>query len=312
MANPQAYRKPWWLTGKHLQTIAARRLGDRPLYSRQIATTSDDDPIAFDALPGQPGAPGLCIFHGLEGCSQSHTVRQIASFFNQCGWSVVVPHFRSCGMMNKLPRAYHAGDSNDVGWMLRYAVATMEKASGHFAAGISLGGNALVKWLAENPEQTLVKAAVAVAAPLDLGACAVRLDQWFNRRLYGNYFLASLRKKLRTKVRRYPFLAKERDIERITTIRAFDEIYTAPIHGFADAEDYYAKCSSLPIMHRIATPLLCLHADNDALVPVPEIPAGGAVRLERTRGGGHAGYVTGPFPGRTTWLPERLKSFYGA
>ena len=181
----------------------------------------------------------------------------------------------------------------------------------HFAAGISLGGNALAKWLAENPEQGLIRAAVAVAAPLDLGTCAERLEKWLNRRLYGNYFLASLKEKLRAKARRYPFLARERAIERIATIREFDEIYTAPIHGFADAGDYYRQCSALPLMHRIRTPLLCLHADNDALVPVPEI-AGGAAFVERTRGGGHAGYVTGPFPGRTTWLPERLDDFYGA
>ncbi|MCY4325194.1 MAG: alpha/beta fold hydrolase [Betaproteobacteria bacterium] len=310
MANPQAYKKPWWLAGKHIETIAARRLGPRPDYSRQIATTADDDPIAFDSLPGAAGAPGLCIFHGLEGCSQSHTVRQIASYFNSLGWAIVIPHFRSCGVMNKLPRAYHAGDSQDIGWMLRYAVATMEQSSGHFAVGVSLGGNALVKWLAENADQTLIKAAVAVAAPLDLTVCAARLDQWFNRRLYGNYFLASLKKKLHAKIQRYPFLAKPRDIERLATVRAFDEIYTAPIHGFASAKDYYRQSSALPLMSQISTPLLCLHADNDALVPVPDIPTGGATQLECTRGGGHAGYVTGPFPGRGSWLPQRLKSFY--
>ena len=129
MAHLQAYKKPWWLASRHLETVAARRLGPRPSYSRRIAATADDDPIVFDSLPGQPGSPGLCIFHGLEGCSQSHTVRQIASFFNVRGWAVVVPHFRSCGVMNKLPRAYHAGDSRDVGWMLRYAIATMQQSS---------------------------------------------------------------------------------------------------------------------------------------------------------------------------------------
>ena len=157
-----------------------------------------------------------------------------------------------------------------------------------------------------------MQSAVAVAAPLDLETCAARLDQWFNRRFYGSYFLSSLKEKLRVKARRYPFLARQDAIERIATIREFDDIYTAPIHGFADAGDYYRQCSALPLMHRITTPLLCLHADNDALVPVPQIPAGGSVVLERTRGGGHAGYVSGPFPGRATWLPQRLHSFYEA
>ena len=312
MSDPQAYKKPWWLPGRHIETVAARRLGARPSYSRSIATTADDDPVAFDSLPGQPGQPGLCIFHGLEGCSQSHTVRQIASFFNERGWAVVVPHFRSCGVMNKLPRAYHAGDSRDLGWMLRYATALMQQSRCHFAAGISLGGNVLAKWLAENPDQDLVAAAVAVAAPLDLDACARRIDQWFNRRLYGNYFLQKLKRKLRLKIQRYPFLASRQDIERIRSIRAFDNIYTAPIHGFADADDYYRQCSALPALSQITTRLLCLHADNDALVPVPTIGSRGRVVLERTRGGGHAGYVSGPFPGRAIWLPQRLKNFYEA
>ena len=280
-----------------------------PEYSREIAKTPDSDRVAFDSLAGRPGMPAVAIFHGLEGCSGSHTVRQCASWFNDKGWNVTVPNFRTCGIMNDLPRAYHAGDTADVDWMLRYVAAGLSPGTRLYAVGTSLGGNALAKWLGENPQQDVVHAAATVCAPLDLPSCSKRLESFFNRKTYGRYFLKRLVAKIHIKLDRYPFLINHRDLSRISSLREFDDRLTAPMHGFSDVDDYYSKASALPTLEAVKTPLLCLHADNDALIPVPDLPANPCVVHARTRGGGHSGFTTGPLPGRSGWLAERLHGF---
>lgn len=306
-AMPEFVR-PWWLCSTHLETIWARRLGPHPAWRRELATTPDNDVVAFDFLDGEPGRPRLVIFHGLEGCSRSHTVRQCAAWFNEeKGWSIVVPHFRSCGVMNRLPRAYHAGDTADCRWMLGYARREDEPS---YALGISLGGNVLAKFLGEQPEQELVRAACTVCAPIDLADCARRIDMIFNRWLYGSYFMRRLRAKMLAKIKLYPFLAKAREIRRLRRIRDFDERFTAPLHGFDGVDDYYAKASAQPLLGQVATPLLLVESGNDALVPPAELPANPAIETLRVKAGGHAGFVTPPFPGRHDWLARAAHAFF--
>ena len=305
-----SFSRPWWLFNTHLETVWARHVGKTPRYVRKIIDTPDNDQVAFDFLHGDPDKPCLVIFHGLEGCSRSHSVRQVAMWFSQQGWSVYVPHFRTCGIMNKLPRAYHAGDSADCDWMLRFSKASLPEVSTMYALGISLGGNVLVKWLAENPGQQLIGAAAAVCAPLDLEASAKKMDGFFVRRTYGQYFLKKLRGKIYLKLSKYPFLIKPRQLERIRTLREFDELLTAPLHGFEGASDYYAKSSALPKLDSVATPLLLVHSENDAIVPVPQLPANDAITALRTNAGGHSGFVTPPFPGNANWISSQLCSFF--
>lgn len=304
------FSRPWWLLNGHLETLWSRKLGHRPTYQRRLAQTIDDDPVAFDWLEGNPTTPVLCIFHGLEGCSQSHSVRQLASYFNHQGWQVVVPHFRSCGIMNKLPRAYHAGDSTDLGWMVKYVSAWIEQPRPLFAIGLSLGGNVLAKWLAENSGQQLVSAAATVCAPFDLSASIKKIEKTFNHFLYERYFLSSLRNKLEIKLKKYPFLVTKKQLESINSIRQFDDFYTAPIHGFAGVNDYYERASALPQLPSINTSTLCIYADNDAIVDPPAQPANAAVSIECCKKGGHIGFVSGSFPGKADWLAKRLESFF--
>lgn len=306
----RSFARPWWLFNTHLETVWARGVGEVPDYNREIAKTTDNDRVAFDSLPGRDGRPHLTIFHGLEGCSASHTVRQCAAWFSARGWGVTVPHFRTCGIMNDLPRAYHAGDTADVDWMLRYVGAGLAPGTDHYALGTSLGGNALAKWLGESPGQEIVKAAATVCAPLDLPSCGRRLDTFFNRNTYGRYFIRRLVRKIERKLDRYPFLIGRRELARIRTVREFDDRLTAPMHGFEGVDDYYRKASALPLLEAVATPLLCLHSDNDALIPVPDLPANAHVAHARTRGGGHSGFITGPLPGRSGWLADRIHGFF--
>ena len=304
-----SFYRPWWLPNAHLETVWSRRFGAMPSYHRVIATTPDSDQVAIDSLTGAPEMPVVVLFHGLEGCSGSHTIRQCAAWFHAKGWHVIVPHFRTCGIMNKLPRAYHAGDTDDIDWMLRYAAATPKRGP-LFAIGISLGGNALAKWLGERSDQQLVTAAATVCAPLDLVASSQRLERIFNRLTYGRYFLTRLKAKIQQKLIRYPFLITKRELAKINSIRKFDDRLTAPMHGFAGVDDYYRKASALPLLAAVATPFLCLHTDNDSLVPVPALPSNPYIRAECTHGGGHAGFVTVPFPGQVSWLGQHLEEFF--
>ncbi len=309
-AELSSYRRPWWLPNSHLETIWARFVGRKPEYTREIITTFDNDIIALDYLIGKSGKPTITIFHGLEGCSRSHTVANCALFFHACGWNVFVPHFRTCGIMNRLPRAYHAGDSQDVGWMLKYIGAASSSTERHFALGVSLGGNALAKWLGENPQQQIVEAAATICAPYDLEACSRWMSRVFNHLIYERHFLRSLRVKMISKIRQYPALADVDELKSLNTMRQFDNRFTAALHGYTDVDDYYRKASAMSLLTKISTPLLSVHSDNDVLVPRVNLPANPHLHAITTRGGGHSGYVTGPFPGSFAWLSSCLREFF--
>ena len=244
----------------------------------------------------------LALFHGLEGSSSSHYARSIAAEALARGWRCVVPHFRGCsGELNRLPRAYHSGDSEEIGWILqRLGVA--------HAVGVSLGGNALLKHLGEMELKTNIKRAVAISAPLDLAASGRALDRGVNRRLYTRLFLATLKAKAFAKLALNQIAIDARRLARARTLYEFDELVTAPLHGFRSADDYWARASSAPWLHRIRVPTLLLNARNDPFLPqsaleaIRDIPPN--VTLEFPPTGGHAA-----FPGRGRWLARRVLDF---
>jgi len=308
------FRRPWWLFSGHLETLYAnsRAAALHVDYEPLEAQTPDSDVVLFHCVRGEPGRPLLVIFHGLEGSSSSPSVRLLAHHFVGRGWSVVVPHFRTCGMMNRLPRAYHAGDADDVEWMVKYACVLMGAPQAH-AAGISLGGNALAKWLGRSG-QSYLSSAACICAPLDLGLCSQRIGGWLNSRLYGRHFLETLVAKLRAKERQYPFLLEGKRARRIRSVRDFDDVYTAPIHGFSNVADYYARASAKDDLAGVRIPLLCINPLNDPLVPPESVPKleslPACVRVEQPRHGGHLGFATGRR--RLDWLPSRLEAFFAA
>ncbi len=312
------YHAPLWLPGGNLQTIYAAALGGArtaPVLRRERWGTPDGDFIDVDWLDGDRDSPLVVLFHGLEGGSHSHYARALMRELRGLGWRGAVPHFRGCsGTPNRQPRAYHSGDSAEAGWMLE-RFAKIALAAPLYPIGVSLGGNVLLKWLGESgpAAASAVRAAAAVSAPLDLLSAGEALGRGFNL-LYARHFLATLRKKGEQMLRRYPGLFDGDRVHRARTLREFDDVFTAPLHGFRDTEDYWARASSKPWLSAIRVPTLLLNARNDPFLPASALPAPEDVSIrvecEFPGEGGHAGFVTGPFPGRDDWLPRRLIAFF--
>jgi len=312
------YAAPWWLPGGHLQTLyASLRRPPRPPLERHRWETPDGDFIDVD-FAGEPQARRLMVlFHGLEGCSDSHYARALAAAALAAGWRLALPHFRGCsGEPNRKPRAYHSGDSDEIDWILKKLSSSRTDL---YAVGISLGGNALLKWLGERGEAAaaIVRRAATVSAPLDLPAAGGALDRGLNRLLYTRFFLSTLKPKSLAKLERFPGLYDAAKVRAATRFRQFDDVVTAPLHGFRDVAHYWSAASSGPWLERVRVPTLVINARNDPFLPEQAMLAAArnaapCVRLEFPRTGGHAGFPVGPFPGRNTWLPQRLLEFFAA
>jgi predicted alpha/beta-fold hydrolase len=313
-----SYGAPWWLPGGHLQTIYPFFFLRRrpPPYRRERWETPDGDFIDLDWTAAPADAPLLVLFHGLEGSSASHYASSLMHAVSNHGWRGVVVHFRGCsGEPNRLARAYHSGDADEIDWILRRLRALHPRSL--FAAGVSLGGNALLKWLAREGGQAraIIGAASAISAPLDLMIAGDRLGRGINR-AYGNLFLGTLREKSLAKLDRFPALYERNAVRHARTLRQFDDVVTAPLHGFRDADDYWTRASSKHELGRIEAPTLIVHARNDPFLPGTFLPAqkdvSPSVELDLPATGGHAGFATGPFPGSLDWLPRRLIGFFEA
>lgn len=313
------YNAPWWLPGGHLQTIYARSLArNYPVrYRRERWQTPDDDFIDLDWLDGSSDSGRLIVlFHGLEGYAQSHYALSLMAIAAQLGWRGVVPHFRGCsGEANRLLRSYHSGDSREIDWIL-HRIKSQAPQSKIYVVGVSLGGNMFLKWLGEEREaaSTVVEGAVAVSAPVDLAAAAAALDFGIKRILYTEHFLRSMRPKAVAKISAHGLTIDPGAVRASLTFRQFDDLYTAPINGFKDAEDYWTCCSGKPWLKGITVPTLLLNAQNDPFLPSTVLPSvaevSEAVTLEFPATGGHVGFVSGKFPGHLEWLPRRIIKFF--
>ncbi|HEY6722075.1 MAG TPA: alpha/beta fold hydrolase [Burkholderiales bacterium] len=315
MNSSSSYRAPWWLPGGHLQTLYGAAFGNsRVDWKRARWDTPDGDFIDVDRLPGAAEAPLVVLFHGLEGGSSSHYAVALARELARRGWRGAVPHFRGCsGEPNRLPRAYHSGDAEEISWILR-RLRGEARGAPLFAMGVSLGGNALLKWLGEDGEaKGVVVAAAAVSAPVDLMAAGDALGRGFNL-VYTRAFLATMKKKGKSKLEHFPGLFDGEAMRRARTLRDFDEVVTAPLHGFRDTDDYWTRASAKPVLGRIAVPTLLLNARNDPFLPEAALPGrdevSPAVCLEFPDEGGHASFVSAPFPGNLDWMPQRVAAFF--
>jgi predicted alpha/beta-fold hydrolase len=260
--------------------------------------------------------PLIVVFHGLEGGSGSHYARTLMHAIGWRGWRGVLVHFRGCsGEPNLLPRAYHSGDSAEIDWILRRM--RTEQTGPLACVAVSLGGNALLKWLGERgpAAAAILEAACAISAPVDLSVAGKALERGFNR-LYTWNFLRTLKRKSREKLRRFPGLLNDAAMRRARTLRAFDDHVTAPLHGFIDADDYWTRSSSKPWLKHIAVPTLVLNARDDPFLPAHALPGpadvSAAVTLEQPAHGGHGAFVSGRFPGSLDWMPERALAFIQA
>ena len=306
------YCAPAWLPGGHLQTMyPALALRQRCVaYRRERWDTPDGDFVDVDFVDGKLGKPLVVLFHGLEGSSQSHYAQAMMAEVAARGWSGAVPHFRGCsGEANRAPRFYHSGDAAEVDWILR---RLRPRAAGKlYATGVSLGGNALLRWLGESQHGAeLVDAACAVSAPLDLARGGAALSIGLNR-IYTRMFLRTLKPKCLAKLAHYPGLFDRDALLAARDLYAFDNVVTAPLHGYRDTDDYWNRASAMHVLDDITVPTLVLNARNDPFLPGMYLPAGAApnVLLEFPECGGHVGFASGALPGRLDWLPRRLIHF---
>jgi predicted alpha/beta-fold hydrolase len=313
--TPREFAAPWWLRNPHLQTIYAARFARAPAidWRRERWDTPDGDFVDVDFVDGAEGTPWVHLYHGLEGSSRSPYARALMAQVKRRGWRGSVFHFRGCsGEPNRLPRAYHSGDSAEIGWSL---AEIRRRATTVYVVGISLGGNALAKWLGESgPDATQVVArAAAISAPLDLMAAGDALGRGFALN-YTRHFLDTLKATTLAKLERYPGLVDAAAVRRSATLREFDNVVTAPLHGFRDTDDYWTRASAKPLLAAIRVPTLIVNARDDPFMPESALPAehevSRAVKLELPARGGHVGFVSGPFPGNIDWLPTRLLHFF--
>ena len=327
------YVAPWWLPGGNLQTIwpalyARRSHGPRPEYRRERWTTPDQDFVDVDWLveastssartdpgavrPGPVEGPAnalLVLFHGLEGSSRSHYAEAFADFAREHGMAFAVPHFRGCsGELNRGPRAYHSGDHEEIGWILQRLRA------GHagpiLAAGVSLGGNALLRWAQEAGDSAgrTVSAVAAVCSPVDLAAGGWAIGRGFNRLVYTTMFMRTMKPKALAKLDQHPGLFDRERMLAARDLRDFDDLFTAPLHGFRNVDDYYARASAKPHLPRIRVPTLVVNARNDPFVPAWSLPSqqevGTHVTLWQPAQGGHVGFPDGHLPGHVRRMPQ--------
>jgi len=283
--------------------------------------TPDGDFIEVHRLQADHRAPRTLLLHGLEGTVRSHYAQGLLNEAARRGWGADLLIFRSCGPeMNRTRRFYHSGETTDTAFVL-------ERISREFPdaplalAGVSLGGNVLLKFLGERgkdlPPQ--LTAAAAISVPFDLSRSSRRINRGLSR-LYQRFFVGSLRRKAQEKAKLFPDLAPVSQIAALRTLEDFDNLITGPLHGFQDAQDYYERSSSLPWLRHIRLDTLLLSAVDDPMLP-PEVldevrevaRKNPALHLEFVEHGGHAGFIAGSVPWRPVYYAEhRVGDFFAS
>lgn len=307
--GPGDFVPAWWLRGAHGQTIGGRLLRRRSGFEfrRERLELPDGDFVDLDWPAVQPaeGTPLVIVLHGLEGSARSNYMLEMYRAVRREGLAAVGLNFRSCsGEPNRLPRLYHSGDTADLSFVLR-RLADRWPARRIGAVGFSLGGNVLLKYLGEQGARAAgfpLRAAAAISVPFDLSAGARRLSRGFPR-LYQWYLLRKLKRKVRAKRAQLEGVVPVRALLAARTFRVFDDLGTAPLHGFRDAEDYYGRSSATRYLATIAVPTLILHARDDPFLPPSAIPdrileGHRSITARLTARGGHVGFVAGP-----PWAP---------
>lgn len=314
------FKPAWWLTNRHLQTIypALPWSGAPDVRLRnQILELPDGDTTSVDWMADGPaldsGAPILIILHGLEGSSDATYAKTLLGAAADRGWCAGVLHFRDCGdYRNRLPRRYHAGETNDIRFFLE-KIRTDGHDAPMAATGFSLGGNVLLKYLGENGASTPLDAAAAICVPLDLHNCADSLSTGFSR-LYQYHLLKKMKSAIRRKFNSDTAAFDWHRAMGAVTFADFDDAVTAPLHGFSGKNEYYDRCSSITYLTRIQRPTLILNALDDPFMTAAILPnenrLSSAVSLELSPKGGHVGFISGGSPANPEYyLPTRILDF---
>lgn len=315
------FEPPWWLKNAHAQTVWSR-YGDRatlPPMELERWDTPDDDFIRVHISEGDDDKPVAVLLHGLEGSVNSTYLVRLVIRIIALGWTVVAVEHRSCGgEMNRARRIYHSGATEDLDFVVRKLTHERPETD-LYIAGYSLGANVTAKWLGENGDDVpaQVKAAAAVSAPYDLLAAEPFIDSGV-RRLYVKRFLRDLIPKAIEKERQYPGCVDIEAVRKSRTFREFDRHATAALHGFEDAEDYYAKVACGQFLPQIRRPTLLLSAADDPFNPPGTLPhdmadASPFLHPQFPPNGGHVGFVKKSEDGSLGfWAEDQVTRFFSA
>ena len=313
-SSEYTFRPAWWVPGPHAQTLWSKFLRRRPrLPTRTVRLdTPDGDFLDVVHLDAPAGAPRLFLLHGLEGTARSHYVGGFLERAAERNWGVDVLLFRGCGdEPNRAARFYHSGETTDLELAMSYLLS--EYADSPFVlAGVSLGGNVLLKWLGERGATlpSRIRGAAAISVPFDLERGSRRIGTGFSR-VYEAHFLRSLRRKALQKLRHFPDLFDSQKARGARSLYDFDDVVTAPVHGFRDAHDYYSRSSALRWLEGIRLPTLLLSASDDPFLPSAVLDDvrrltedNPAIHIEFLEHGGHVGFIGGKVPWRPFYYAE--------
>jgi len=312
--HPVPFRPAWWCRNPHLQTLwpVLFRRHPRPRLRRERLELPDGDFVDLDWTLNDHG-PLIILFHGLEGSSRSHYARAMLDALPRHGYRAVLMHFRGCsGEPNRLPRAYHSGETGDIDFLIR-TLKRREPETRMAAIGYSLGGNALLKWLGEHGDSSPLRTAIAVSVPFLLHESSMHLNRGFAK-VYQHKLLKSLKQNVRRKAAHLPPPVPLDTLDVMNSFYDFDDRITGPLHGFRDAAHYYTASSSHRYLNRIRIPTLILHAKDDPFMPPSVVPLSAdlspAITLSLHENGGHVGFVAGGTPWRPRyWLDQAIPAW---
>lgn len=315
MITQSSFTPAWWLRNRHAQTIWPSLFRKRPKLPllRERLELPDGDFLDLDWTETNAG-PIVLLLHGLEGNDESHYAKSLLKHLSQSGFQVALMYFRGCnGEMNRLPRAYHSGETGDVNYVVSQLTARFPDRP-VYAIGISLGGNVLLKWLGETGLANSLTGAIAISVPFDLSNAADQLNRPGSM-VYQRHLLSKLQNSLKQRLAHMSLPIKKEEALTCKTLRRYDDLVTAPLHGFSDADDYYRKSSSRQYLSAIQIPTLILHAKDDPFMTNEAIPTADElsdkVTLELADHGGHVGFISGHLPFRPRyWLEQRIGQFF--
>ncbi len=314
-----SFKPAWWCRSRHFQTICGglfRPKPDVPVTHERL-NTPDGDFVDVDWLEGAPGSPYVVILHGFGSTTQAAYVVTLLDETRKAGWRAVAVNARGAIELNRLIELNDAGDTRDLDWLVRQLIQT-KKAERIYLVGFSVGGNRVLKWLGEKgaaiPDE--VKQAVAVSAPYDLAKTARNLDKGFNKRVYTRSLLKTLRAQALAKDRQFPGVIDKEKVLKAKTFNVYDREVSAPLNGYADEREYWAKSSSMNYLQTIHVPTLLIHAANDPFLPKEDLPIAAIekseyLKLLLTPDGGHLGFVSGKIPFKQDrWLERQILDFF--
>lgn len=305
----------WWMRNAHLQTLwgkLVRKLPPAPVET-EIWTAPDGERLEIHRLKSPGSKARLVLLHGLEGSLHSHYAQGLLWQAHKRGWNADLLIFRTCGTtVSTTPRMYHSGETTDIAWVVERIVAE-DPGTPIGLIGVSLGGNVLLKFLGERGREvpSQIRAAAAISVPFDLERSSCYIDQGFSR-VYQWHFMRTLRRKAKAKLTQFPLLADLSRVEAAKTMYDYDDVMTAPVHGFRDATDYYTRSSSIHWIEQIAVPTLLLSAVDDPFLPPAVLDAvrmraskNSNLHLEFHPHGGHVGFIAGSNPLHPNYYAEQ-------